>query len=91
LLVLSDYICNPLKSLFHLNKYFLKYKWHLILGFIFIVFSNYFGVYMPKIIDQAADELLKHVSNKNENSNNLILWDLGIRLVLMYMLFAILK
>ena len=26
-----------------------------------------------------------------QNSNNLILWDLGIRLVLMYMLFAILK
>ena len=91
LLVLSDYICSPLKSLFHLNKYFLKYKWHLILVFIFIVFSNYFGVYMPKIIDQAADELLKHVAKKNENSNNLVLWDLGIRLVLMYMLFAILK
>ena len=64
LLVLSDYICSALKSLFHLNKYFLKYKWHLILGFIFIVFSNYFGVYMPKIIDQAADELLKHVAKK---------------------------
>ena len=46
---------------------------------------------MPKIIDQAADELLKHVAKKNENSNNLTLWDLGIRLVLMYMLFAILK
>ena len=80
-----------MKSLFHLNKYFFKYKWHLILGFIFIVFSNYFGVYMPKIIDQAADELLKHVAKKNENSNNLTLWDLGIRLVLTYMLFAILK
>ena len=61
------------------------------MGFIFIVFSNYFGVYMPKIIDQAADELLKHVAKKNENSNNQILWNLGIRLVLMYMLFAILK
>ena len=46
---------------------------------------------MPKIIDQAADELLKHLAKKNENSNNLVLWDLGIRLVLMYMLFAILK
>ena len=61
------------------------------MGFIFIVFSNYFGVYMPKIIDQAADELLNHVAKKNENSNNQILWNLGIRLVLMYMLFAILK
>ena len=46
---------------------------------------------MPKIIDQAADELLKHVAKKNENSNNQILWNLGIRLVVMYMLFAILK
>ena len=46
---------------------------------------------MPKIIDQAADELLNHVAKKNENSNNQILWNLGIRLVLMYMLFAILK
>ena len=80
-----------MKSLFHLNKYFLKYKWHLILGFIFIVLSNYFGVYMPKIIDQAADELLKHVVKKNEDSNNFILWNLGIKLVLMYMLFAIFK
>ena len=80
-----------MKSLFHLNKYFLKYKWHLILGFIFIVLSNYFGVYMPKIIDQAADELLKHVEKKNEDSSNFILWNLGIKLVLMYMLFAIFK
>ena len=46
---------------------------------------------MPKIIDQAADELLKHAVKKNEDSNNFILWNLGIKLVLMYMLFAILK
>ena len=46
---------------------------------------------MPKIIDQAADELLKHVVKKNEDSNNFILWNLGIKLVLMYMLFAIFK
>ena len=80
-----------MKSLFYLNKYFLKYKWHLILGFIFIVVSNFFGVYMPKIIDQAADELLNHVSKKNGDSDNLVLWDLGLKLVIMYMLFAILK
>tara|TARA_B110000483_G_scaffold75894_1_gene94511 strand:+ start:9456 stop:11117 length:1662 start_codon:yes stop_codon:yes gene_type:complete len=46
---------------------------------------------MPKIIDQAADELLKHVEKKNEDSSNFILWNLGIKLVLMYMLFAIFK
>ncbi len=80
-----------MKSLSHLNKYFLKYKWHLTLGIIFIILSNYFGVYMPEIIDQAADELLKHVKNKSDQKNNIILWDLGIRLVLTYMLFSLLK
>ena len=80
-----------MESLLHLNKYFLKYKWHLSLGIIFIILSNYFGVYMPEIIDQAADELLKHVKNKSDQKNNIILWDLGIRLVLTYMLFSILK
>ena len=80
-----------MKSLLHLNKYFLKYKWHLTLGIIFIILSNYFGVYMPEIIDQAADELLKHVKNKSDHNNNIILWDLGIRLVLTYMLFSVLK
>ena len=80
-----------MKSLLHLNKYFLKYKWHLTLGIIFIILSNYFGVYMPEIIDQAADELLKHVKNKSHQNNNIILWDLGIRLVLTYMLFSLLK
>ena len=80
-----------MKSLLHLNKYFLKYKWHLTLGIIFIISSNYFGVYMPEIIDQAADELLKHVKNNSDKNNNIILWDLGIRLVLTYMLFSLLK
>ena len=46
---------------------------------------------MPEIIDQAADELLKHVKNKSHQNNNIILWDLGIRLVLTYMLFSLLK
>ena len=46
---------------------------------------------MPEIIDQAADELLKHVNNKSDQNNNIILWDLGIRLVLTYMLFSLLK
>ena len=46
---------------------------------------------MPEIIDQAADELVKHVKNKSDENNNLILWDLGLRLVLTYMLYSVLK
>ena len=78
-----------MSELFYLNKYLKKYKWHLLLGFIFIVFSNYFGVYMPKIIDDAADELSNFFSIADEN--NAKLWKVGLNLVGLYMLFSLLK
>ena len=78
-----------MKSLFYLNKYLLKYKWHLLLGLLFIIASNYFGVYMPKIIDDAIDKLISH-SKKSQNNNN-VLWELGIKLVIMYMTFSLCK
>tara|TARA_B100001287_G_scaffold276780_1_gene289399 strand:- start:5190 stop:6947 length:1758 start_codon:yes stop_codon:yes gene_type:complete len=76
------------KELFYLNKYLIKYKWHLILGLVFIVFSNYFGVYMPKIIDDAADELSNYINTNNDKKE---LWDIGIQFVLLYMFFSLLK
>ena len=45
-----------MKSLSYLNKYFIKYKWRLLLGILFIVGSNLFYVYMPKIVGQAVDQ-----------------------------------
>ena len=33
-----------MKELAHLNKYLFKYKWRLILGTIFIIVSNFFGI-----------------------------------------------
>ena len=47
-----------MKSLSHLNKYFLKYKWRFLLGIIFIVISNYFGVKMPIYLKDSIDNLL---------------------------------
>ena len=78
-----------MSELFYLNKYLKKYKWYLLLGFIFILFSNYFGVYMPKIIDDAADELSNFFSIADEN--NAKLWKVGLNLVGLYMLFSLLK
>jgi len=43
------------KYLKYLNKYFLKYKFHLIGGFIFIITSNIFGVIPPRIVRYAFD------------------------------------
>lgn len=39
-----------MKSLFWLNKYFVKYKWHFILGVIFIIISNVFGAWSPVLV-----------------------------------------
>ena len=78
-----------MSELFYLNKYLKKYKWHLLLGFIFIIFSNYFGVYMPKIIDDAADELSNFLSVADHNNDEL--WKVGLNLVGLYMLFSLLK
>jgi ATP-binding cassette, subfamily B, multidrug efflux pump len=38
-----------MKHLASLNKYFWKYKWHFLLGIIFIVLSNYFRILAPQV------------------------------------------
>jgi ATP-binding cassette subfamily B protein len=47
-----------MKSLSYLNKYFIKYKWRFLLGILFIVVSNYFGVQMPLYVKTTIDSLL---------------------------------
>ncbi len=50
-----------MKSLSYLNKYFIKYKWRLLLGTLFIVISNYFGVRMPLFVKDAVDQFMNTV------------------------------
>ena len=38
-----------MSSLSSINKYFWKYKWHFLLGMIFIVLSNYFRILTPQV------------------------------------------
>lgn len=47
-----------MKSLRYLNKYLIKYKWRLLLGFLFIVGSNFFAVYMPLLVGHSVDEII---------------------------------
>lgn len=51
-----------MKELSYLNKFFLKYKWHLILGFLFVTASNYFRVLMPQMIREAMDMVVENIS-----------------------------
>ncbi|MEZ7940196.1 MAG: ABC transporter ATP-binding protein [Flavobacteriales bacterium] len=44
-----------MKELKYLNKYFFKYKWHLIIGLLFIVLTTYFKVYAPTLFNEGID------------------------------------
>ncbi|MFN8354660.1 MAG: ABC transporter ATP-binding protein [Spirosomataceae bacterium] len=44
-----------MKSLAYLNKYLLKYKWYLILGTLFTVISNLFGIIPAQIVRHSLD------------------------------------
>ena len=65
-----------MKSLKHLNKYFFKYKWHFILGIIFTITSNYFGVRMPLFVKSTVDSLMS--DNKIESIHDALYVSLKI-------------
>ena len=44
-----------MKSLSYLNKYFLKYKWRLLLGILFLVGTNFFKVKIPVYVGDRFD------------------------------------
>lgn len=51
-----------MKHLRSLNKYFYKYRWRLILGIIFIICANIFGVYSPQVVRQAVDMVVSQIN-----------------------------
>ena len=55
-----------MKSLSYLNKYFIKYKWRLILGVLFIIGSNIFKVEMPRYFQDVIDNIVGKVENTEE-------------------------
>ena len=76
-----------MKSLQHLNKYFLKYKWHFLLGILFTIISNYFGVRMPLFVKTTIDSLMRNMSI---NSVNDALW-ISLKIGGIYMLLSFAK
>lgn len=51
-----------MNSLKHINKYFFKYRWRLLLGVLFVSISNMFGVYSVTYIGEAVDYIKKILS-----------------------------
>jgi ATP-binding cassette subfamily B multidrug efflux pump len=77
-----------MKSLNYLNKYLYKYKGRLVLGVLFICFSNYFGVEMPKVVKNAVNDFLGELNHTNDFNSILML---SLKLAGIYMLFSLLK
>ena len=51
-----------MRHLKYLNKFFLKYKWHLLLGTFFVIVSNIFGVLPPIVVRYAFDLVKENIS-----------------------------
>lgn len=51
-----------MKDLSHLNKYFARYKWYLIIGSLFVIASNLFQVLQPQMIREALDLVIENIA-----------------------------
>lgn len=54
-----------MKSLMHLNKYLIKYKYRLLLGFLFIILANFFKIFPAQLIRESLN-LIKNKLNGEE-------------------------
>ncbi len=56
-----------MKHLAALNKYLLRYKWHLLLGTLFIIISNLFGIIPAQIVRYAIDSVQETITLYSAN------------------------
>jgi ATP-binding cassette, subfamily B, multidrug efflux pump len=52
-----------MKSLNHLNRYFLKYKWRFLLGICFVTISNLFGIFPAQLTRHALDAVAGNIDS----------------------------
>src|SRR5258706_852302 len=50
-----------MKELQYLNKYLLKYKWHLIWGFVFVIISNVFQILPAQFVRYSIDLVVDNI------------------------------
>jgi len=80
-----------MSSLFYLNKYLLKYKWHLILGVVFISISNVFGVMMPSVVRESINDIIAYANVEIDTLNFTDILKLALISSGFYILFSSLK
>lgn len=50
-----------MKKLATINKYFIRHKWRLISGILFVAVSNIFAVYSPKVVREVIDYVQQQI------------------------------
>ena len=50
-----------MKELKYLNKYLLKYKWHLVLGLVFVIISNLFQIFPAQMVRHSIDLVVDNI------------------------------
>lgn len=55
-----------MRPLLKLNPYLAKYRWHLLLGTVFIALSNLFAVYSPQVVREAIDLIAQGVAQMDK-------------------------
>ncbi|HQW00710.1 MAG TPA: ABC transporter ATP-binding protein, partial [Bacteroidia bacterium] len=56
-------------ALKHLNKYLLKYKWHLILGGIFVIAQNFGAIYPAQVVRKSIDAVTLSMKSVDSGSS----------------------
>ena len=57
-----------MKHLSSLNKYFWKYRWHFILGFVFVVLTNYFRILSPQLTGYVVNTVVQTIKPADINT-----------------------
>lgn len=59
-----------MKHLSSLNKYFWKYRWHFMLGFVFIILTNYFRILSPQLTGYVVNSVVHSIKAKQDGGNS---------------------
>lgn len=76
-----------MKELKYLNKYLLKYKWHLILGLVFVIISNVFQIIPAQMVRHSIDLVVDNIRvyrSFNNSSAQESFFDIFARGILLY-------
>ncbi|MBK7306355.1 MAG: ABC transporter ATP-binding protein [Chitinophagaceae bacterium] len=75
-----------MKHLSSLNKYFWKYRWHFILGFVFVVLTNYFRILAPQLTGYVVNTVVQSIKSSDSNNTDIKKseknYDFAVRLVI---------